>query len=277
VQYAAPLSAELLAVQPFVSSKNPAYRSAGYTRQLYDTFFADRWLPHGAQPDDLIGILDADSALLAVLAPSALLEHGMLRRPFLVGKGEAYLGDKHFLGPGTPQRYNVMYTDAMPQLSFVGTLAAVRDGVAAAAGPNATFDSAWLRLGEQRGVQRRISPACIIFEFAAAHDAARYEAVAVPGESGVPIFASNHPPGGARAVRPGCCRAFRLPTCTAEDLADASHLSYVKQAPKGAWPLAEQVRVADATYVHIEALLAQLPAADRNSMRGACAAAMGGG
>jgi len=83
----------------------------------------------------------------------------------------------------------------------------------------------------------------------------------------VPCFASNRPP--LDKFRRGCCRAFRLPGCSTQELTDDNHITFVNNAEQ--WTLAERARVANVTYAHIYELLARMPADDVKRMARACA------
>ena len=274
VRYAEAPSNNILLARPFyhVFSR---MNSSGYTRQLYDTFWLDKYLPPWARPGDLIALLDADSSLRAVIAPSALHQNNVLLRPAM--SPSHWKGEHHFLGEPVLLPYDVMWPDVMPQLFWVGTLAAVRAAVTARIRQPATaagFDAAWIALfNEHIGNQREISPVNVIFNYGVKHESHRYAATVVAPAPlgskgpGVPCFSSNRPRP-QDSFRFGCCRAFRLPGCSLQELTDDSHITFVNNVEQ--WPSAERARIANVTYAQIHELLARLPANDTRRMVHAC-------
>jgi hypothetical protein len=239
------------------------FNTTGYTRQLWDTFWLDTWLPRDAGPDDLLGILDTDAQLSGLLVPRAYLDsNGRIFQPAL--QGDHFDGDQHLLGEPAP--YDAMWTDTMPQIYYVSTFPRLRAFLGGTV--NGSLRDAWLGVGARyHGQLRRISPANVIFNYAVHHEAHLY-GVSLTGPSGgpvVPIFGSNRAP--KWAPRRGCCRLFRFPNCSASEIDDADHLTYVNNAEQ--WLEVDRRRVVDSTYAHMLAARATLPPEDlRERIRG---------
>ena len=116
------------------------YAGPGYTQQLFDTLLLDTWMPPTARPNDLIGILDCDSPLLTMLAPRQLLDASGKRIRRVVLSSDVYSGDA--LLPTAITKYNAMSTEAMPQVHWVGTMAATRKEIARRGG---SLAAAWVQ------------------------------------------------------------------------------------------------------------------------------------
>ena len=247
---------------------------AGYTRQLYDTFFFDEWLPPDATPEDLLGVIDADTLFAAPVLPALYVTNGSLT--IVSHARDMYKGNKHLLGvPSTAN--DVMSVDAMPIVFFVGTLAHLRTVVGGRAG--GTFADAWVRVKRLANEaapgnlnERIISPVNAIASFALAHEPQRYT-VSHPGATSrvVPLVGSNRAP--KRMVWLGCCRTYGLPACSLTDRNDSSHITEVNNRQENEhWPMERRVAAAATAYERIHAFLDSLPEREVRRRRVACAA-----
>jgi hypothetical protein len=115
VRYSPPLSRAAASWTPYPLGNSSRL---GYTRQVYDTFWFDTWLPSHAKQSDLLGVLDVDSPLLAFVVPQALLlPDGRLHLPALTPSH--YSADSELLG--MPGWLDLMWTDTMPKARLVHT------------------------------------------------------------------------------------------------------------------------------------------------------------
>lgn len=279
VRYAVRPPAHILRVAPFLDLGG-RYASEGYTRQLWDTFWLDTYLPPDARPDDLMAMFDTDAALNTVLDPALLLTPAGRLHP-------AALSPNHFLGDdvllGWAVEHDTMWTDVMPAVWFVGTLAALRAHAGALAKPGGGMDDAWRRLDRTVPFgydgRRHISPSNIIFNYGLRMEPARYEFTWIgPGVDGhqsdnatraEPQLASNRPPG-RRFIRAGCCRAYRLPGCTPAEAADYAHVTSVGNADQ--WPEPLRAAAAERAYTRVHRYVAAQPAGEVAKRHAACAA-----
>ena len=253
--------------------------SSGYTRQLYDTFFLDTYLPPASSDLDVVGIMDVDSPLFSLLTPSAVLLDGdaIIPRVAHYPPGAAhqfYKGDAPLLG-GAVEVVDTMFTDTGPQFFFVGTFAATRAAIVAAYPGARDVADAWVR-AVRLHPDSGISPNNVLLSVGLATSPGRYRVVFGGAQfQPVPVFALNHAP--AWLAVNGCCRTFGravLPGCSADQAADGMHLTYLppQMGEEGLWGTAARTTVADAAYARIHAHLAGIEGAEAARMAAACGA-----
>ena len=270
VLYAAPLPNGTLDFRPF-RAHGARYGGEGYTRMLYDTYFLDHYLPPEASPSDLVGIIDMDAPLGALVTPEVVWrrESPHIRLPAM--HTDIYPGDALLLGEGTP--YEFMQTDAMPQWLYVDTFAAARAHLAAKAGV-ADFRSAWLRLAglQKAGADVISSPFNVLAHYAVHYEPLRYAAV-TRDDPAIAVLTSNNM-NNAR-IRAGCCRSFAaspvppvLSNCSVAEVHDAEHITYLD---KSKWPAVERARAADRAYATIHRVLEGQPREEQARRHAACA------
>ena len=248
------------------------YATKGYTRQLWDTFVLDLYLPAHATPDDILGITDVDAPFTApLLHAGALLD----RRGKLVrvtsGKPTLYGGDALFIKERAP--LDSMMALQMPQVFWVRTLPAFRGNITARYRQPNTVDglaNVWAKFcGSYTGSRRYLSPNNAVMNWAVAHEPEDYAMVTAGRAPAFAVFASNKPPS-QKSMRAGCCRAHGaglLPGCTSKLARDAAHITV--SLPK--WAARDREVAATAAYRGIKSGLAQLPDEVRGRMVAACA------
>jgi hypothetical protein len=222
--------------------------------------------------------MDADAMLNTVLDPALLLTPRGARAVAAVSPNH-FPGDDVLLG--FPVAHDTMWTDAMPQVFFVGTFAALRAHAGGLAAPGGGMADAWARpartVPSDAPGGRHISPANILFNYGVAHEPSRYEFVWIgPSVDGhrsdnatraEPQLGTNRPPG-TRFLRAGCCRAYRLAGCAPSEAADVEHVTAVNNADQ--WPDALRAAAAAAAYAQIDAYLAAQPAEEVARHAAAC-------
>ena len=150
VRYAALPPDEVLAHRPFdephiTMTDHQRYKTAGYTRQLWDTFWLDTWLPADAADGDVLGVVDTDAPLLAFLTPAALLDgRGRLHVPVL-NNSTNYPGDADLFAAGAAPSSS---TRSATGDSTGNGLASVLDAM----GTNIMPQVSWKESGAARGV-----------------------------------------------------------------------------------------------------------------------------
>lgn len=290
----------------------PKYSSVGYNRMLWDTFFLDEYLPSDAKPDDLIGIVDSDMGFTAPLVPALFLADdeqaaavgrpgtGFVDMPVSWDTGPGaptvrrrllrvvtalpmdvwYPGGKYLLRDpeGTP--YDLMSTDAMPQVFFLRTFGSFRRA-AAERSPEGTFVSAWLNVPKlvPVGIKTFISPVNSIFNFAVMHEPQSY-AVSLPLEGAwgntssekvgpvIPSIGSNRPHPDAPLL--GCCVSYSVRACNATAVLNHWHFTVTYTDNVYSTDVGADRAAAAAAYKLIDAFVANLPNDEFQRRRAAC-------
>ena len=108
---------------PFRADRGSRMAGPCYTRQLFDTFLLDAWLPPGAADTDALVLFDTDSPPVAVLALSAVVRPGEpLLTPMMRRKD--WHGTATFLGESA--EWTSMQINVMPWLTVAWGLLAAR-------------------------------------------------------------------------------------------------------------------------------------------------------
>jgi hypothetical protein len=265
VLYAQPLSPAILSASPYKSDKGTRIAGSGYTRQLYDTFWFDTFVPEDALETDVIGILDADAPFIAPFVLSALVNvsHDIsIKIP--VCDNDRWPGDSIFLGSSIP--YDSMGTGAMPQLFYMKTFLRLRSHLIDTWSVD-NFDNAWLAVfgqpsrGKELDLTLHLSPANVLANFALRFESG-YSAVFTGNTAAMPIFASNKNDGN-RAIA-GCCRTLQLPFCTQEQMKDSEHIS---QTGCHQWANRARQELANDIYLVVKDMLESAPQSRTESMR----------
>lgn len=260
VVYSPAVPEPVLRFRPF-SSLGGKYASAGYTRQLWDTFFLDTMLPASTKPtvNDVIAIMDDDSPLRAVFAPSAILfgpNHNVAIIPAKIQSH--YFGDSILLNASHLSVLGVMETDAFPQLLRVGVFKGFREWATWQVN-GTSFVDAWLAVDSAAKKSGKkdagwLSPANVLWSWAAWHPVeSAFHRSALVGDnvSAVPVLAVNK---GKLNVHPGCCRAFNasLTNCSLHSTLDFDHITTLSGfAANHQWPSVLREEAANVAYAQI--------------------------
>jgi hypothetical protein len=165
----------------------------GYTRQLYSTFFFDKYTDA-----DIIGIIDSDMCFQTVLTIDSILDSaGRVYKGALIG--DMYPGNS--LALKEESLYDFMGTDAMPQFFYRTTFTNLRKHIMKLFGV-ASFEDAW-----ERFANARLSPVNVISYYAVKYEQERYRLVLPNDTVGMIVPASNRP-NYWLLWRTGCCHVF---------------------------------------------------------------------
>ena len=268
IKYADSPSAAVLSSSPYKSESGTRIAGPGYTRQLYDTFWFDTFIPVDSLETDIIGILDPDAPFIAPFVLSALMNvtRDIVIKIPVCGQ-DGYPGDSIFLGSSTP--YNSMVTGAMPQLFYVKTFRQLRQQIKDTWSVD-SFDKAWLAVfgqtshGKELDSTLLLSPANVLANFALTFESG-YSAVSTEDTDAMPVFASNK--GNANRAIAGCCRTFQLPFCTYDQMKDWKH---VTQTRCNQWSDSARIVVADDSYHVFNEMFDSVPLDRKELMRTAC-------
>ena len=298
IQYIDPPSDTILHAAPY-GGLSPRESSPGYTRQLYDTFWFDKYLPSTADKEnDIIGIFDVDAALVSVLTFKELIKlntttttstaSNKLRDKYIIHQPvmlpDKWVGDKYILGlADNNEAYDLMSVNSFPQLLWIDTFVKCREHIIQLWSPDVpTFDQAWLNLYTRpttdiRELQKvRTSPSNTLLNFGIYFQTG-YVLNMVNNKAypALPVFALNK--GTNVNVIIGCCRVFgpdrlyydenEIPYCYTTLYFESAHITTTSA---GRWSEDANNDIANKVYDDITLILQSIPEQRYKQMKHKC-------
>jgi len=185
-----------LEIRPFKSAGGH-YATEGYSRQLYSTFFFDKYTDA-----DVIGVIDVDNIFFTVLTESNILNDiNQIYLPAVVG--DHYEGDSIALNTTIP--FDFMFTDVMPKWFYRKTFTELRMFLETV--DNGPFNVSWKRFGSYW-----MAPVNILSYYGLMHQPDLYALILPTDSVGYIPVALNRPPNlpGVNVRFFGCCRLYGL-------------------------------------------------------------------